>query len=50
MKKETIKPPIKRDVKVAARALPKGNPLAGRVMADQSVAVRQGAAKSSKKR
>ncbi|MBS0362982.1 MAG: hypothetical protein JSR98_16515 [Proteobacteria bacterium] len=46
-KKETIKPPTKRELTDASKELRKGHPSGGRVMADKSVAVRQGAAKPS---
>ena len=49
-KKETIKPPTVPVVKLASKELQKGSRLAGRVMADESVAVRQGASKSAKKK
>jgi hypothetical protein len=49
-KKETIKPPTTRDVKEASKALRGGSGIGGRVMADKSVAVRQGVAKSSGKK
>lgn len=49
-KKETIKPPTKKDTSAAGKALPKGSGPAGRVLADKSVAVRQGAAKPSPKK
>jgi len=49
-KKETIKPPTKRELTDASKELRKGHPSGGRTMADKSVAVRQGAAKKSRKR
>jgi len=49
-KKETIKPPTARELKDASKQLRAGHSSAGRVMADKSVAVREGVAKSSKKR
>lgn len=44
-KKETIKPPTKKETSDAARELRKGHPSGGRTMADRSVAVRQGVVK-----
>ena len=41
--KERIIPPSKKDVSSAARQMPKGSGIAGRVMADRSVANKQGA-------
>lgn len=49
-KKETIKPPSKADLSAASKGLKNGDKPSGRVMADQSVAVRQGAAKGSSKK
>jgi hypothetical protein len=51
MKKETIKPPPQRDVSTAAKQLRHGGSSAGpagRVMADRSVAVRQGVSPKKK--
>lgn len=48
--KETIKPPSKSDLKAAAKGLPKGDKPSGRVMADESVAVRQRVVKKSPKK
>lgn len=50
MAKETIKPPSKKDTSAASKDLRKGSPVGGRVMADKSVAVRQGVAKPSGKK
>ena len=44
-KKETIKPPTKKALKNASGLLRKGSSAGARVMADKSVAVREGAAK-----
>jgi len=41
--KERIIPPSKRDTRAGSKALRKGNPAGGRVMADASVAKKQGA-------
>jgi hypothetical protein len=49
-RKETIKPPTKRELKDASSQLRQGHSSGARTMADKSVAVRQGVAKSSKKR
>lgn len=52
-KKETIKPPSAANVKTAAKQLPAGGKAsgpAGRVLADKSVAVKQGAVKPAPKR
>lgn len=49
-KKETIKPPTKKELTDASKELKKGHSSGGRTMADQSVAVRQGAAKRKKKK
>lgn len=46
--RETIKPPTKRELSDASKELRRGHPSGGRVMADKSVAVREGA--SRKKR
>jgi len=48
MKKETIKPPTRKETTDASKALRNGSSAGGRVMADKSVAVRQGAAKPKK--
>jgi len=48
-KKETIKPPTKRELTDASKELKKGHSAGGRVMADKSVAVKQGAAKPKRK-
>jgi len=50
VKKETIKPPTQKDVSAASKQLRQGNPVAGRVMADRSVAVRQGVSKPARKK
>jgi hypothetical protein len=42
-KKERIKPPSKRDLSAASKSLRSGSGVGGRVMADQSVAKKQGA-------
>ena len=44
-KKETIKPPTRKELSDASNALKKGHSSGGRVMADKSVAVRQGVSK-----
>lgn len=49
-RKETISPPTKRSVADGARKLPQGSSAAGRVMADKSVAVKEGVAKRSPKK
>ena len=46
-KKETIKPPTKREKTDASKELRKGHPSGGRVLAEASVAKRQGAAKGA---
>jgi hypothetical protein len=48
--KETIKPPTKRELTDASKELRKGHPSGGRTLADKSVAVRQGVAKTSKRK
>jgi hypothetical protein len=48
-KKETIKAPTKKELTDASKELKKGHSSGGRVLADKSVAVRQGAAKPAKK-
>jgi hypothetical protein len=48
-KKEKITPPSKKELTEASKQLKKGKTLGGRVMAEESVAVRQGAAKPKKK-
>jgi hypothetical protein len=40
-KKETIKPPTKKETTAASKLLRKGSSAGARVMADKSVAVRQ---------
>jgi hypothetical protein len=42
VKKETIKPPSKKELADASKQLMKGHSSAGRTMADASVAKRQG--------
>lgn len=49
-KKETIKPPTKKETTDASKALRKGHSSGARVMADKSVAVRQGVAKPAAKK
>jgi len=49
-KKETIKPPTKRELKAASKDLKKGDPSGARTMADKSVAVRQGVVKGKPKK
>lgn len=44
-RKETIKPPTKRELSDASEALRRGHPAGGRVLAEKAVAVRQGASK-----
>lgn len=44
-KKETIKPPTKRELTDASKELRKGHSSGGRTLADKSVAVRQGVVK-----
>jgi len=48
-KKETIKPPTKAELSKASKALRDGKSLGGRVMAEKSVAVREGVGKPKKK-
>ena len=48
MKKEVIKPPTRRETTDASKELQKGHSAGGRVLAERSVAVRQGAAKPKK--
>jgi hypothetical protein len=48
--KETIKVPTKRELSNASDLLRQGSSAGGRVMADKSVAERQGVAKGGKKR
>lgn len=48
-KKETIKPPTKRELTSASKDLKRGDPSGARTMADKSVAVRQGASKGKPK-
>jgi hypothetical protein len=47
--KETIRPPTRRELKDGSKQLKKKHPSGGRVLADESVAVRQGVAKRRKK-
>jgi len=47
-KKETIKPPTKKELSDASEELKKGHSSGGRVLAEKSVAVRQGAVKKKK--
>jgi len=47
--KERIKAPTKRELSDASRLLRQGHPAGGRVMADKSVAVREGVAKPKKR-
>ncbi len=49
-KKERITPPTKKELTKASKALQKGSTLGRRVLAEQSVAVSQGVAKSKKKK
>jgi hypothetical protein len=49
-KKETIKPPTRKDLTDASKQLRKGHGSGGRTMADASVAKRQGVKRSTKKR
>ena len=49
-RKETIKPPTKKELTDASKQLRKGHPSGGRTLADKSVAVRQGVVKSTKKK
>jgi hypothetical protein len=46
--KETIKPPTRRELTDAAKQLKQGHPSGGRVMADASVAKRQGVKRRGK--
>jgi hypothetical protein len=46
MSKERIVPPSKRELSAASKLLKKGNPAGARVMADASVAKREGAKRS----
>jgi hypothetical protein len=48
-KKETIKPPTKKELSDASKELKKGHPSGGRTMADASVAKRQGVGKKNGK-
>lgn len=50
MAKERITPPTKRELKDASRLLRQGHPAGGRVLADKSVAVREGATTRGRKR
>jgi hypothetical protein len=45
-KKETIIPPAKKALKDASKELKKGHPSGGRTLADQSVAKREGVART----
>ena len=47
-KKETIKPPTKKELTDASKQLRKGHSSGGRTMADKAVASRQGIGKRSK--
>ena len=49
-RKETIKPPTKKELTDASKQLRKGHPSGGRTLADKSVAVRQRVTKPSKKK
>jgi hypothetical protein len=49
-KKETIKPPSKKELTDASKQLSKGHSSGGRTMADASVAKRQGVGKGSRKK
>ena len=49
-KKETIKPPTKKELTDASKEMRKGHSSGGRTMADKSVAVKQGVVKSTKKK
>lgn len=49
-KKETIIPPSRKDLSDASKQLKARHPSGGRVMADKSVAVRQGASRPPKKK
>ena len=48
-KKETIIPPNKKELTPASKLLRSGNQAGGRVMADKSVAARQGITRKSPK-
>ena len=48
-RKETVIPPNKNELKPASKLLHQKNPAEGRVMADKSVAVRQGVTRKSPK-
>ena len=48
-KKETITPPSKAALRDASKELKKGHSSGGRTLADQSVAKREGAKRSSKR-
>jgi hypothetical protein len=50
VKKELIKPPTKKELTDASKELKKGHSSGGRVMADKSVAVKQGIIKSTAKK
>lgn len=47
-KKEKIKPPTKKELTKGSKLLREGNSAGARVMSEESVAVRQGAAKRKK--
>jgi hypothetical protein len=49
-RKETIKPPTKRELTDGSKQLRKGHASGGRTLADKSVAVRQGVAKPSRRK
>ena len=48
-RKERISPPTKRSTTDGSKELKKGHPAGGRVLADKSVAVKQGVARSKGK-
>lgn len=48
--KERITPPSKKDLKDASKKLKKGSPAAGRVMAEASVAKKQGVKRGTPKK
>ncbi len=49
MAKETIKPPNRKELSSASKEMKGGSSAGGRVMAEKSVAVRQGVSKPSSK-
>ncbi len=49
MKKETIKPPNKKELTPASKLLKQKNSAGARVMADKAVAVKQGVSPKKKK-